>query len=141
MFISNNIKVNVKKIGVLKAIGVSTEQISNIFLLESIIISIASYIVSSVATVIFVSFVNNKFIEQIEDHKFQYLYWNNWMALVIAALTVGLSVIAVILPVYKLSRKKPVDIIRNVNSWYNFIVISVDTKDVLWYYTQVCRRQ
>lgn len=141
MFISNNIKVNVKKIGVLKAIGVSTEQISSIFLLESIIISIASYIVSSVATVIFVSFVNNKFIEQIEDHKFQYLYWNNWMALVIAALTVGLSVIAVILPVYKLSRKKPVDIIRNVNSWYNFIVISVDTKDVLWYYTAVCRRQ
>lgn len=106
MFISNNIKVNVKKIGVLKAIGVSTEQISSIFLLESIIISIASYIVSSVATVIFVSFVNNKFIEQIEEHEFQYLYWNNWMALVIAALTIGLSVIAVILPVYKLSRKK-----------------------------------
>lgn len=112
-YISNNIKVNAKKIGVLKAIGVTTNQLASIFLIEAIIISIVSYVISSILTLVFIYFVNNRFISQITGHEFEYLYWNWGMASLIFVLAILLSIFSSILPIAKMTRKKPVEIIRN----------------------------
>lgn len=112
-YISNNIKVNAKKIGVLKALGITTGQISTIFLIETIIISVVSYLISSTLTVMFIRFVNTRFIDQIPGHEFEYLYWNWGMAVFVAILSVGLSMCSAVLPIVKLAGKKPVEIIRS----------------------------
>lgn len=112
-YFSNNIKVNTKKIGVLKAIGVQTNQISEIFMIESFAISVASYVLASVVMRCFIFLLNNILITQPEGHKLQYMYWNPGMAAITLLLTVVLSMGSVILPVWKMSKKKPVEIIRS----------------------------
>ena len=111
-YISNNIKVNAKKIGVLKALGVPTNQIASIFLMEAILISVVSYLISSILTIVFIHFVNTRFINQIPGHEFEYLYWNGGMAIFVAILSVGLSMCSAVFSIVKLVRKKPVEIIR-----------------------------
>ncbi len=114
-YISNNIKVNTKRIGVLKALGVTTLEIKSIFLIEVIIISIISYMFSLLLTIIFINYVNTQFITQIPGHEFEYLYWNWEMSVVVAIFSIGLSICSAIYPIIKLARKKPVEIIQKNN--------------------------
>ena len=78
-----------------------------------IIISIVSYVISSILTLVFIYFVNNRFFSQITGHEFEYLYWNWGMASLIFVLAILLSIFSSILPIAKMTRKKPVEIIRN----------------------------
>ena len=111
-YISNNIKVNTKKIGVLKAIGVSTKDISSIFLLEVILISLVSFLFSCAMTFAFTMFVNSNFIEQIKGHEFDYLYWNWKMTIPMFLLANILSIASAVVPLIRLAIKKPVEVIR-----------------------------
>lgn len=114
MFISNNIKVNSKKIGVLKALGFQTNQITKIFLTEGAIITIVAYILSAIMTVVFVNFINNSFVIQVPGYEFDYLYWNIKASIIIAILACGMSACSAIIPIISMTKKKPVEIIRNV---------------------------
>lgn len=113
-YISNNIKVNSKKIGVLKAIGVTTRDVASIFLVEAIIISVVSFLLSLAYSQIFIYYVNIHFVKQIQGHKLEYIYWNLGMTLIMFILAIGLSVAAATFPLLKLSKKKPVENIREV---------------------------
>jgi ABC-type lipoprotein export system ATPase subunit/ABC-type antimicrobial peptide transport system permease subunit len=112
-YISNNIKVNTKKVGVLKAIGVPTWDVASIFLLEAVMISVISFATASGLTSFFITFVNSHLINQIPNHAFDYLYWNWKMTVPIFLLSIGLSITAAVFPLLKLAAKKPVDVIRN----------------------------
>lgn len=111
-YISNNIKVNTKKIGVLKAIGVITQDIASIFLIEAVAISVISFVIASGFVVAFIYFVNAHYITQVAGHSFDYLYWNWKMVVPIFLIAIGLSIAAATLPLRSLAKKKPVEVIR-----------------------------
>ncbi len=111
-YISHNIKVNTKKIGVLKAIGVKTDEIASIFLIEATLISIVSYCIAALLSVGFIFYVNDVFVDQIQQHEIEYIYWNWEMAAAVVIFAVGLGAASCVFPLIKLARKKPVEIIR-----------------------------
>lgn len=114
MFISNNIKVNSKKIGVLKALGFQTNQVVDIFLIEGALITIIAYFLSAIMTALFLNFINNSFVIQVPGYEFDYLYWNVNASIVVAILACGMSVCSAVVPIISMTKKKPVEIIRNI---------------------------
>ena len=99
----------------LKALGISTGEVSSIFLIEAVIMSVLAYSFAAVIVCGFIYLVNNRYVSQVKGHEILYLYWDWKVGIVVLVITVLLSVLSVIIPIAKLARKKPVDIIRTIN--------------------------
>ena len=112
LYISNNIKANTKKIGIMKAIGVSTRNISQIFLTETIILTSISYVIGVLCSICLIVYVNKTFGTEIPDHAIQYMYLNVLSVVLAFILSLGIGMISSIMPLVKLARKKPIEIIR-----------------------------
>ncbi len=104
-FIGLSIANKKKQIGVLRAIGARRLDILTIFLVEAIIVALCNFILSLVA-VITLCLVLNKMIT------ISALVPSILEATLMLLLSLGVAILATLIPVYKITKKKPIDAIN-----------------------------
>ena len=111
-FISTSISYKKREIGVLRALGARGSDVFGIFFNESTIIAFINFAFAAVATFIVCGVINAKLIEQLG---FDIVLLNVGIRqlLLILAVSWGSAFIASLIPVSKISRKKPIDAINN----------------------------
>lgn len=111
-FISVSISYKKREIGILRAVGARGADVFGIFFNESMIITLINWVLASVATVLGASAINNSLRE---SGGFSLTLLNVGIRQFALILGVGVLVafISTFLPVLRISRKRPIDAIRN----------------------------
>ena len=118
-YISSTIKNKTKDIGILRALGARGIDVYKIFLTESLILGLISSIISSVVLFIIKMLINRnlqKGIEKLLDGNNITFYHSRFEPyLVIFLISTVVAIIASFIPIYMMSRKKPVEVIRKAD--------------------------
>jgi len=112
LFITNNLSVNKKKIGILRALGTKTIDIVKIFMLESIIIGIFTFILSTINTLISINIANNYITKELFFYA-RPIIFNIESIISILVVIIFVILISLVIPIIKLSKIKPIDLITN----------------------------
>lgn len=111
LFITNNLNINRKKIGILRSLGTQTQDIIKIFMLESCIIGLFTSILSSFGTIVIINLVNNYITKELFFYVKPIIF--NINSIVSIAIVIILVIfISLIIPIIKLSRSKPISLIQ-----------------------------
>lgn len=115
LLMSNYIAVSIsykkREIGILRAVGAKSSDVYSIFFSESMIIALINFVLAVVVTALGCFFLNGMLRN---DYGFQItllIFGIRQIALMLA-ISVFVAIAASFLPVYALSRKKPIDTIR-----------------------------
>ncbi|MDL2292454.1 ABC transporter ATP-binding protein/permease [Acholeplasma sp. OttesenSCG-928-E16] len=112
-FISTSITYKKREIGILRAIGAKSSDVFKIFFLESLIISLISFIIGLVIALTGIYFLLLAFRNQI-GLLITILVFGIRQAILMLLISIAVALIASFIPVYSTSRKKPVDAIKNL---------------------------
>ena len=112
-FIQISIRSNKRNIGILRALGVSMNNVSQLFTLESWIVYISSILLSAPLILIVQNIANQIYAQNLMENPYDIITWN-WQAELIV-LFVGslISVLALQIPLRKLRQLKPIELIRS----------------------------
>ena len=113
-YISFSIKNNSKKIGILRALGVTKIDTLKIFIFESIIISIISLLLCLILSGVFIAFVNSFFRSNLSENPFDIIFWNFPCTLFVICTTFIIGLGSSVLPIISLSKKQPINIIKEI---------------------------
>ena len=105
-FLTISLAFKKKDIGILRALGARKKDVTIICLVESLVIALIDFVISLIAIIVLSIVFNNFFHLTI-------LYVNFLTILLLFLLVFGISALATILPVVKITNKKPIDIIHN----------------------------
>lgn len=101
-----------KEIGFLRAIGAKSRDIFQIFLVESLLIACINFIIATLAT-----FIISVYIDHIlrNDYKvlIEIINFSMRQVIIILMVSIVVAIVSSFIPVYKISRKNPVDILKN----------------------------
>lgn len=111
-FISTSISYKKREIGILRALGARSSDVFGIFFLESLIIALINFVLAFTTTCIGAFFINKAFITELGIDLALLTVTIRQFALILG-ISVLAAFIASILPVSKISRKKPIDAINN----------------------------
>lgn len=111
LFITNNLNVNRKKIGILRSLGTKTQDIIKIFMLESCIIGLFTSILSSFGTIVIINLVNNYITKELFFYV-KPIIFNISSIVSIVIVIILVIIISLIIPIIKLSRSKPINLIQ-----------------------------
>ena len=110
-FIATSILQKKREIGILRAVGARGADVFMIFFNESLIIAIINWIVSIIATGTLISVINKSFRK--EYHLvITLLHFGIIQVVLMFALSLIVAFVASFIPVYKESKKKPIEAIR-----------------------------
>jgi ABC-type lipoprotein export system ATPase subunit/cell division protein FtsX len=111
-FISTSIVYKRREIGILRAVGATSNDVFKIFWTEAFTIAIINFILASIACFISIMIMNKSLSKElfIIGNVFNFGVLSFGSILVIAIVT---AFIASFIPVYHLARKKPIDTIKN----------------------------
>lgn len=112
-FVIINIKNNTRDIGIYMSLGFSGWKIALIYLFQVMIIGLASFILSTIGTAVFLIIL---------DHHFTALASVNLAIIkmsiggvgIVLFMSLFIPVASIIIPLYNLSRKNPVDVIKSI---------------------------
>lgn len=110
-FISATISAKKKEIGILRALGAKNKAVLGIFLSESLITAFMAIIFSFIGTAIVCYWLNSVPIYIAGNFKF--LFFGFKQMFIIITIGVLIATIGSILPILKLVKKRPMEIIRN----------------------------
>ena len=111
-YISTSIARKKQSVGVLRGLGASGKDILLTFLSESLIIAIINGILANVFARFGCSFVNS-YIMNVMNVSIQFALFGVRQILIIAAISLATAIVSSALPLVKISRKKPVDLISH----------------------------
>ena len=111
-FISTSITYKKKEIGILRAVGAKASDVFKIFFSEAFVIAMINLILACIAAGISIYFINDTFVSNLGTIGSFYFFSFRQFGIMLA-LAIGVAGLATFLPVYFLSRKKPVDSINN----------------------------
>ncbi|MGN0164784.1 MAG: ATP-binding cassette domain-containing protein [Lachnospiraceae bacterium] len=111
IFFSFNVKDNHIKIGILKAMGISNVDLMKIWLTEAGILAGITWFVSSGINLVFFGRYNSNFREHY-GYLSNIIHYNLWSEGLIVLLLIALTIFTVIMPIWVMSDKKPVQLIR-----------------------------
>ena len=111
-FISYSIKDQSKKVGILRAMGVSLKDTICIFLVEAVVIIMISLILGFVIFKFILCQINNIYCGYMLDVSFNIINTNYILCLVIACILFVMSFIAIYLPLYSMSQKRPIELLN-----------------------------
>ncbi|MDE7191876.1 MAG: ATP-binding cassette domain-containing protein [Clostridia bacterium] len=111
-YIGTSVSNKKRDIGILRALGAKAEDIFAIFVNESLIIAMINAVLSILVTV-FVCMGLNVMIMNMTQVGFTVLFFGIRQIAIMIIISVAIAVIASLIPIYKMSRKKPIDCIRN----------------------------
>ncbi len=109
-YISTSIARKKQSVGVLRGLGASGKDILLTFLSESLIIAIINGILANVFARFGCSFVNS-YIMNVMNISIQFALFGVRQILIIAAISLATAIVSSALPIFKISKKKPVDLI------------------------------
>lgn len=117
MLLSNFISVSIankkKEIGILRAVGARGLDVFKIFFSESFIIAFICSVASVVFTALLSSSINGIFVKQMSNYFAPFIFGIVPVIMIFAVAFVS-ATIATFIPVFKASKKKPVDSIRSL---------------------------
>ena len=111
-YISTSIARKKQSVGVLRGLGASGKDILLTFLSESLIIAIINGILANVFARFGCSFVNS-YIMNVMNVSIQFALFGVRQILIIGAISLATAIVSSALPLVKISRKKPVDLISH----------------------------
>ena len=111
-FISTSISYKKREIGVLRALGARGSDVFGIFFNESMVIALINFALAAIATFVGCTLINSSIIAEL-GISIYFLNFSIRQVLIILAVSVGTAFLASLLPVVKISRKKPIDAINN----------------------------
>jgi len=110
-FISTSIRYKQKDIGILRSIGASSKDVFKIFFLESLLISLICFVLSLGLTVpitiYFDNMMQNEFFVPVS-----FIFVGFRQFALLFGVSVIVAVIATFIPIFKFSKKKPIDLIK-----------------------------
>ena len=111
-FIYISITYSKKQIGILRALGTNKSDIIRIFLYESIIVGIISYIISIILWFISINLLNNSLFGD-KTYILNGIVTNPWVPVIMFVYTIIISIIITIISLSKITKIKPIDAILN----------------------------
>ncbi|MBE6549416.1 MAG: ABC transporter permease [Ruminococcaceae bacterium] len=110
-FIATSISYKKREIGVLRAVGARSSDVFKIFFSEALIIALINFVLSFIALIAAVIFVN----ELMHGYgiNITLLTLGLRQALIMLAVSVFVALLSSFLPVYNIARRKPIDAIRD----------------------------
>lgn len=112
IFFSFNVKDNHVKIGILKSMGISNGDLMKIWLAEALIVMGLTWMVSSVLNIVYFNWYNNDFKERY-GYLSNIIHHNLWTEGAEVLVLFVLTFITVMMPIWIMSDKKPVELIRS----------------------------
>jgi len=112
-FLTMNIKIYKKEIGILRSIGTSRRDIIKIFSFQNIFLSGINFIFSSI---LFVLFYNLFYITLRRNYDIQIkiLSFKMWIIIMLFLISFIVGIISLILPIIKINKQQPINIINNI---------------------------
>ena len=110
-FISTSISYKRREIGILRAVGARSSDVFKIFFSEALIIALINYVLSTIATVVAIVFLNTAVRN--EGINVTLLNFGIRQIILMLAVSVLVAAISSFLPVWNIARRKPVDAIKN----------------------------
>ncbi len=110
-YISTSISSKKRSVGVLRGLGAGGKDILLTFLSESLIIAVVNGILANVFAYFGCSFVNSYIVDTI-NISIHFALFSSRQILMIAAISLITAILSSALPIVKISKKKPVDLIR-----------------------------
>ena len=110
-YIAVSIASKKQSIGVLRGLGASGKNILAIFLVESIIVAVINGIFANVFTVIGCSFVNAYLVNEM-NISVHFALFGGRQILLISVISLLTAILSATLPIVKISKKKPIELIR-----------------------------
>jgi len=111
-FISTSISYKKREIGILRALGARSSDVFGIFFKESLIIALINFVLAFTTTAVGAFFINRAIIVELGIDLALLTVSIRQFALILG-ISILAAFIASILPVSKISRKKPIDAINN----------------------------
>ena len=111
-YIATTISYKKREIGILRAVGARSVDVFGIFFNESLIIAFINFILASVSTFGFVFYINTALRDKY-NLTLTLLNFSFRHVAFILLIAVGVAALASALPVFNISRKKPIDAIRS----------------------------
>ena len=111
-FIYISITYSKKQIGILRALGTSKNDVIKIFLYESIVVGIISYIISIILWFISINLLNNSLFGD-KTYILNGIVTNPWVPVIMFVYTIIISIIITIISLSKITKIKPIDAILN----------------------------
>ncbi len=111
-FIYISITYSKKQIGILRALGTNKNDIVKIFLYESIIVGIMSYIISIILWFISINLLNNSLFGD-KTYILNGIVTNPWVPILMFIYTIIISIIITVISLSKITKIKPIDAILN----------------------------
>ncbi len=112
-FVIINIKNSTRDIGIYMSLGFSGWKISLIYLFQVIILGLAAFIISFFGVMIFLSVLDAHFTA-ISAVNLEIIKMSFLGTLIMLGIALLIPIISVIVPLYNLSRKNPVDVIKTI---------------------------
>ena len=110
-YISTSIVSKRNSIGVLRALGSNSSDVFKMFLTESLIISTISGILACVGSYL-ACYLVNTYVKEFMSLLVNFAIYGVRQVIIIFAISIITGVIASIVPIIKIAREKPVDLIR-----------------------------
>ena len=111
-YIGTSISNKKRDIGILRALGAKASDVFAIFVNESIIIAMINAILSIIVTV-FACMGLNVIIQNMTQVGFTVLFFGIRQIALMVVVSIAIAVFTSLIPIYKMSRKKPIDCIRD----------------------------
>ena len=110
-YISVSIESKKQSVGVLRALGAGGKNILLTFLSESLIVGVINGILANIFAVLSCSFVN-AYIVEIMNISVHFALFGGRQILIISIISLLTAILASTLPIIKISKKKPIELIR-----------------------------
>ena len=111
-FIATSISYKKQEIGILRAIGARSNDVFRIFFLESFIIAMINFVLSTIGTGVATAIINGMFRKK-AGILITILNFGPRQILLLLVISIGVAAVASFIPVYKIASKKPIEAIRN----------------------------
>lgn len=111
-YIATSISNKKRDIGILRALGAKASDVFAIFVNESIIIAMVNTVLS-IITSIFLCGGLNKMIKNMTQVSFTTLNFGIRQIAIMIIINIAIAVLASLIPIYRMSKKKPIDCIRD----------------------------
>ena len=110
-YMSTSIANKKRSVGVLRALGAGGKDILCTFLTESLLISVFNGVLANVFAIFGVNLVN-KYIVEIMNISVHFALFGVRQVLIISLVSLLTGILSSILPIFKITKKKPVELIR-----------------------------
>lgn len=110
-FIATSISYKKREIGILRAVGARGADVFKIFFNESLIIAIINWILASVVTALIAFFIN-KASRESYNLAVTILHFGIIQISLMLIISVSVAFVSSFIPVFKVSKKKPIEVIR-----------------------------